>query len=187
MPCDRVFPPGKQINRGKNMSTKTHATKGNDDLREQAATMSEMAEALRKNCEQALRSGLKFQEEASHWWGSVFNPAACAQHWQDQLDSATRTANSLMPLAQKPISELIDLAENNNHIGAGLMRKAIEAAQAPAVAESQAKWTEFVTSSLAAARSNTEAMSHISSNAIDSWAGFLRKNCEAEARTSKSA
>ncbi|HTL51018.1 MAG TPA: hypothetical protein VL860_00430 [Planctomycetota bacterium] len=158
-------------------------TKGSDETKEQAANLSEMAETLRKNCEQALRTGLKLQEEAGRWWGSVFNPSACAQQWQEQLNSATRTANSVLPLAQKPISELIDLAEKNSKTTAELMKKAWEAAQAPGLTESQARWTEFWTESLEGARANTATLSVISWKAIDSWAGFIRQNIEsAEAR-----
>jgi len=167
---------------------KTHTNKGSEEAKDQARSMSEMADAVRKNCEQALRTSLKFQEEAGRWWGSVFNPATCTQQWQERLNSATCTANSLMPLAQKPVSELIDLAEKNSRATADLMKMALEATQTPSIAESQAKWTEFWTSSLGTVQSNTEALSQISSRAIDSWAGFIRKNTEtAEVRTPKAA
>src|SRR5258708_2945537 len=105
-------------------------TKTNDEAKEQATSMSEMADTLRNNREQALRTSLKFQEEAGRWWGSVFNPGACAQQWQQQLNSATHTANSLWPLAQKPIGDLIDVAEKNSRASAELTKKAWEAAQA---------------------------------------------------------
>jgi hypothetical protein len=153
-------------------------TKSAEQTREQAASMSDMADAARKNCEQALHTSLKFQEEIGRWWGSVYNAAACAQDWQDQIAFATRTANTLLPLAQKPVGELIELAEKNSRTTASLVRKALEAAQSPVVSVSQAKWTEFWTESLHAARSNTEALSQIGSKACDSWANFIRTNAE---------
>jgi hypothetical protein len=137
--------------------------------------MTEMAEALRQNCEQALSTGLKFQEEAGRWWSSVLNPATCAQQWQQQFNSATRTANSFIPLAQKPVNDLVELAEKNARLSADLMKKAFDAAQAPVLDESQAKWKEFWTSSLDAARSNAEALSLISSKALDSWSDYISK------------
>jgi len=167
---------------------KTHANKPSDEAKEQAASMSEMADALRKNCEQALRTNLKFQEEAGRWWSSVFNPGSCAQQWQEQLNALTRTANSLLPLAQQPVGELIDLVEKSSRSSATLMKQALDAAQTSTLSESQAKWTEFWTSSLEAAQANTEALSQISSKTIDSWASFIRKSTEAtEARMPKSA
>ena len=163
-------------------------TKTNEEAKAQAASMSEMADAMRKNCEQALRTSLKFQEEAGRWWGSVFNPGSCAHQWQEQLNSATRTANSFLPLAQKPVSELVELAEKNSRASAELMKKALEAVQSPALAESQTKWTDFWTSSLQAARSNTETLSQIGAKAIDSWTDFIRTNVEAaESRVGKAA
>lgn len=155
--------------------------KPSDEAKEQAASLSEMADTLRKNCEQALRTSLKFPEEAGRWWSSVLNPAACAQQWQEQLNYTTRAANGILPLAQKPLGELIDLAEKNSRTSAELLKKACEAAQTVAPGESQAKWTEFCTSSLQAMRSNSEALSQISSKALDSWAGFIRHNAESGA------
>jgi hypothetical protein len=157
---------------------KTHTSKATDDTKEQSATMAEVADTLRKNCEQALRTGLKFQEEAGRWWSSVLNSATCAQQWQEQLNAATRTANSLLPLTQKPMSEMIDFIEKSTQSTAELVKKASEAAQAPALAESQTKWADFWSSSLNVARSNAEALSQINSRAIESWSEFLRKNSE---------
>lgn len=167
---------------------KTQASKGTDEAKEQTASITEMTEVLRKNCEQALRAGLKFQEEAGRWWNSAFNPASCAQNWQEQLNAATRTANSILPLAQKPVGEMIELVEKNGRAGADLMKKALAAAQSPSVAESQAKWTEFWTASLGAAQSNTEALSQMNSKLIDSWSEFIRKGGDfTETRAPKSA
>lgn len=164
------------------------STKVSDEAKEQAASVSEMADTVRKNCEQALRTSLKFQEEAGRWWGSVFNPGACAQQWQEQLNSATRTANSVLPLAQKPVSELVELAEKNSRASAELMKKALEAIQTQGVADSQAKWSEFWTSSLNTARDNTETLSQIGAKVIDSWSEFIRHNIEVvEARAAKAA
>jgi len=154
---------------------KSQANKASEGAKEQAASMAEMTETLRKNCEQALRTGLKFQEEAGRWWSAVLNPATCFEHWQDQLNSATHTANSLLPLAQKPIAEMIDLAERNSRVTADLMKKVLDACQAPSPAESKGKWADFCTSSVEAVRANTEAVSQINSKIMDSWAAFIRE------------
>lgn len=158
---------------------KTNPGKASEQVKDQAAFMSDMADAMRKNCEQALHTSLKFQEEASRWWSSVYNPGTCAQQWQQQVNSATRVANSMLPLAQKPMSELIDLVEKNSRAGAELVKQAIDAAQSPVLSESQSKWTELWTDSLGAMRSNTEALAQIGAKAIDSWASFVRENAQA--------
>jgi hypothetical protein len=135
--------------------------------------MSEIADTLRHNCEQALRTGLKFQEEAGRWWSSALSPAAYTEQWQQQLNAVTRTANSFVPLAQKPISQMIELMEKNSKTNAELMKKALEAAKTSVLEQSQAKWNDFWTSSLDATRSNTEAFSQITSNAIASWTSLV--------------
>jgi hypothetical protein len=68
------------------------------------------------------------------------------------------------------------------------MKKAVDAAQTPVPAECQAKWMDFWATSLGTVRSNTEAVSQMSSRAIDSWIEFVRKNSEiTEVRTPKMA
>jgi predicted transcriptional regulator len=153
------------------------SNKTTDETRDPAEAMSDTAEMLRKNCEQALHTNLRLQEEAGRWWGSIVNAAGCA-NFQEQLNSASRSANSLLPLAQKRVGELIELAEKNSRTSADLVRKAVEAAQTQSMAESQTKWTEFWTASIDAGRANTEALSQIGAKAFDSWAAFVRTNAE---------
>ena len=77
------------------------------------------------------------------------------------------------------MEEVITLMEKNTEAGTQLLKKAVDAAQAPALAESQAKWMDFWTSSMGAVRSNAEAVTHISSKAVDSWIEFVRKTGQA--------
>ena len=164
---------------------KSQTTKGNENAKEQAASVAEMTEAFRQTCEQALRTGLKFQEESGRWSTAVFNSANCVQNWQEQLKAVTHTANSLLPLVQKPIGEIIDLAEKNRQSSADLMKKAMNASRACGLAESQPKWSDFWTTSLGAVQANNEALTQISSRMLDSWADFMQKTTEP--RTFKSA
>jgi hypothetical protein len=139
---------------------------------------SETAENATRNYEHAVRTGLKFQEEAGRWWSSMLNQNNLAQDWQKRLTGMTGMANSLMPMAQHQMEDMMALMEKNSRTGTELMKKAVDAAQAPGLAESQAKWIEFWTTSMGAVRSQTEAISEISNKAIDSWVDFVRKNTE---------
>jgi len=143
-----------------------------------ARPTSETAENATRNYEHAVRTGLKFQEEAGRWWSSMLNQNNLAQDWQKRLTGMTGMANSLMPMAQHHMEDMMALMEKNSRTGTELMKKAVDAAQAPGLAESQAKWIEFWTSSMGAVRSQTEAISEISNKAIDSWVDFVRKNTE---------
>jgi len=140
--------------------------------------VSEITEKALKNYEQVLHTSLKFQEEAGRWWGSMLNQTAFAQDWQKRVNNVTCMTNDLIPLAQKRMQEVIDLLEKNSRTSAELMKKAVDAAQTPAIADSQAKWLDFWTSSMGAVRANTEAVSELSSKNIESWVQFVKHNSE---------
>jgi hypothetical protein len=158
---------------------KAHSNKAADEAREQAASAAEMAEALGKSFEQTLRAGLKFHEEAGRWWTSALHSGTCAQHWQEQLHTATHTANSLLPLAQEHMEATMDLAQKNSRAGAELIKKALSASQSPGVAAGQAKWTEVWTDSLDLAKSNAETLWQIGAKSVNSWTKIVRSNVEA--------
>ncbi len=152
------------------------------------STFSEMADSALKNYEQAVRTGLKLQEEAGKWWTSMFNQTAFGQDWQKQWTNLSGMANSLLPLTQRRVEEVMGLMEKNSRQGAELVKKAVDAAQSPALAERQTKWMEFWTASMGVVRSNTEAVSEISTKAIDGWIDFVQRNADVtEARTPKAA
>ena len=159
-----------------------------ETAKEHTIPISEMADKALKNYEQAMRTGLKMQEEAGKWWSSVFTQTELAQDLQKRWINMTGMATTLMPLAQRRMEEVVTLMEKNSRTGADLVKKAVDAAQTPTIAESQSKWMDFWTSSMGAVRSNTEAFSDISTKAIDSWVQFVRKNSEAtELRVPKAA
>jgi len=157
---------------------KENANRTSNGARDATKPFTDMAEAALKNYQQALKSSLKLQEEAGKWWNSAWNQGCLAEDWQKRLNTATGVVNSFMPVAQKRLEEVMNLMEKNGETGADLLKKAVDAAQAPALAESQAKWMDFWTSSIGAVRSNAEAVTHISTKAIDSWIELVRKTGE---------
>ncbi len=157
-------------------------------MKEKETPVSEMADTAMKNYEHAIRTSLKFQEETGRLWSSMLSQANLAQDWQKRMTSMTGMANSLVPMAQHRMQDMLHLIEKNGRTGAELMKKAVDAAQTPVLAESQAKWLEFWATSLGAVRSNTEAVTEISNRAIDSWIEFVRKNSDGtDSRTAKTA
>jgi len=157
---------------------KTTSNRENDETKNRASSVSELADRALKNYEHALHTGLKLQEEAGRWWSSMLNQTAYAQDWQKRVNNITGVTNQFIPLAQRRMEEVVELMEKNSRTGAELMKKAVDAAQTPAIAESQAKWLDFWTSSMGAVRSNTEAVSQISSKTIESWIQFVKNNSE---------
>src|SRR5262249_31972270 len=99
--------------------------------------------SARKNYEQAIRTGQKFQEEAGQWWTRMLTQTATATDWQRNFSRFTALAGNAMPLAQRCLEGAMDVMEKSGKSSAELMRKAADAAQTPSLAESQAKWMEF--------------------------------------------
>lgn len=167
----------------------TH-TKSKSTQKDNSTTrpVSEMTEKAMKNYEQAVRTGVKLQEEAGRWWSNMLNQTASAHDWEKRVTTLTSVANGVMPVAQRRMEEVMELMEKNSRTGAELVKKAVDAAQTPVIAESQSKWMDFWASSIGAARANTEALTEIGSRAVDSWVDFIQKNTEiTEIRVPKTA
>ena len=147
-----------------------------------------MADEARKNYEHAVRTGQKFQEDAGQWWTRLLGQALTAGDWQKQVNRLTAITSCALPLAQKRLEEAMHLVETNSRTGTELMKKAVDAVQSPSLAESQAKWMDFWSSSMKAAQSNVEAATEFSTRAVDTWIEFVRKNADlAEAQVSRQA
>lgn len=140
--------------------------------------LSEMADTARQNYEHAIRTGQKLQEEAGQWWTRMLTQTATTAEWQRNLSRFTAIAGRAMPVAQKCFEGTIEVMEKSGRSGVELMKKAVDASQTPGLAESQAKWMEFWTSSMKTAQSNIEAVSQLGTQTIDSWIDFVQKNSE---------
>lgn len=149
-----------------------------DSAREQQKAFSDIAEKVMKNYEQAFRTGLKLQEEAVKCCTGLADPAEAAQECQKNMTNLTKLTSSLLPNAQKRMEEALELAEKNSRASTELLRKAVDAAQTPVIAESQTKWAEVASSSLGALRSNVEALTQINGRVIDSWIEFVKKSTQ---------
>jgi hypothetical protein len=177
---------GLEASTGAQRTMKEKETQSMSD--KEKAPFAEMADQAMKNCEQALRSGLRMQEEASRFWTGLLSQNPPTPDWQKRFQNFTAAASALYPANQKRMEEMLDLAEKNSQAGADLVKKAVGAVQTPAIADSQSKWLEVWTSSLSAARSNTDALAQISCRAIDSWIDLLQKGTEViEIRVPKAA
>ena len=149
-----------------------------ESMKDKENPMAELNEQALKNWEQALKASLKWQQDAGKWWNQWAGQPATAPEWQKCFTNWAALATDTIPAAQKRTDELLDLVEKNARTGLDLMKKAADAAQAPGIAESQAKWTDWWTASLDATRANAEAVVQIQSRAIDCCAEFMRKTQE---------
>ncbi len=150
--------------------------------------MVETTDQVMKNYEQALRSGLRFQEEIWQSWCAMANQSPFGSDWQKRFISPSGMINNIAPMAQKQLEDAVTLMEKNAKLSAELMRKALEASQTPALAESQSKWMDFMKAALEAGRVNVEATMDMTSRAMGSVLSFVEKNAElVQPRAAKAA
>jgi hypothetical protein len=163
----------KQRSKSMKEDTKTaNATKDKKHL------VSDMAEQVVKNYEQAFRAGIKMQEEAVQCVSKWFNQCAPADDLQRRLSKFTNLVNEYVPENEKRVEELVDLMEKNTRTGTDLLKKAADAAQSPVMGEGQDKWIDFYAASLGAVRSTTEALTQINGKAIDSFIDFVQRSSD---------
>jgi len=141
-----------------------------------SSPMTGLAEAARRNYEEAIRAGQRLQEEAGQWWTRMLNQTAAAADWQGNLTRFNAVAGNVVPLAQKCLEGVMGVMEKSTRTSAELMEKALDATQTQSWAECQAKWMEFWTSSMKAAQSNVEAITQLNTRTMDSCINLVRKS-----------
>jgi hypothetical protein len=152
--------------------------KAKESTYQKTKPLSEAADKAMKNYEQAVRTGLKVQEEATHLWTNLLNQGASPQDWQKRFSGATTVANGILPAAQKRLEEVVHLVEQNTKASTDLFKKAADVCQTTTLPECQSKWLELCTASVDLARSNFEAVTQINSRAVDSWIDYVRKSAD---------
>lgn len=137
--------------------------------------VSELYEQAMNNYEQALRTGLRLQEESGKWWTTMMDQATSPQDWQRWVKAMS---DRFIPETQKHMEENIRLVEQNSRTGVELMKKALEATQCTSIMEGQAKFLNLWGASLNALRDNAQAATQANTKAIEMWVDFLRRNAE---------
>ena len=134
--------------------------------------MSEALDLGLKNYEQALRMGLKLQEEAGQCWTKVVGQAASPEDQQKQMMSF---ANYIVPATQKSMQACLELLEQNSRASVDLLKKGIDAIQNANGADAPAKIVEFCENSLKSLKTNAQAMVDTNTKALDSWIAFVKR------------
>lgn len=137
--------------------------------------VSELYEQAMGNYEQALRTGLRMQEESGKWLTTMLDQASSPQDWQKWVKSMS---DRIIPETQKTMAENLKMVEQNSRTGVELMKKALEAAQSTSVMEGQAKMLNFWGASLNAFRENAAAATQANTKAVELWVDILRRNAE---------
>lgn len=133
---------------------------------------SEVFDQALKNYEQALRAGIKVQEEAAAYWSKLLNQASARPAVQKQM---TSLANEIIPPTQKYMEGCLSILEQNSRASVELMKKGVEAVQTANPVECQNKVMDFCESSLKAVKTQSQAIVDLNAKAVDSWVAMMKK------------
>jgi len=122
----------------------------------------------------ALKAGVKIQEEVGKWWSDALEQAGPVTEWQKKSRAMVSEA---IPAAQKNAEEWLKLVEQNYKRSMTLLKKAFETNADPA--EIRAKTQQLWEESMELIRDNAQAMADANKKVLELWAGMLKKNVEA--------
>ena len=122
---------------------------------------------------EAVKAGVKVQEEIGKWWSDALDQAGGAtpvDAWQKKSKAVLSEA---IPAAQKNAEEALKLVEQNYKKSLAMLKKAWDADPSDATAV-RAKALELWEASLELVRDNTQAMAQANLKAMEAWAGLLK-------------
>ena len=122
----------------------------------------------------ALKAGVKIQEEVGKWWSDALEQAGPVTEWQKKSRALFGDA---IPTAQKNTEEWLKLVEQNYKRSMSLLKKAFDTKGDPS--ELRAKTQQLWEESMELIRDNAQAMADANKKVLELWAGMLKKNYEA--------
>ena len=131
-----------------------------------------------QNFGEALKAGVKAQEQIANWWTDALNKAVPATEFQKR----SRTlASEVIPTAQKNAEEIVKLIEQNYKRSVDLLRKAFDSTGAANAGDLQAKAQGLWEASVELVKDNAQAMAQTNIKVLELWADVLRQTSPAKA------
>jgi hypothetical protein len=125
----------------------------------------------------ALKAGVKMQEEITRWWSDVMEQGP-AQEWQKR---SRAIVSETIPAAQKNAEEWMRVFEQNYRRSMDLFKKAMDTDQPTGVAELQSKTQELWEASMEVIKDNAQAAAQANVKMMETFAEILKKNFNGEA------
>lgn len=147
---------------------------------QKAKPVTDLFEQAMKSYEQALKTGVKMQEESTKVFSNLISQATSPQDWQKQMKSV---ADDFVPQTQKAVDEGLKLIEQTSKASVDLLKKAVAAGQPTSATDAQAKMLGLWESSLNAMRDTAVSVTQANNKAIESWLAFANKEVGAKAKS----
>lgn len=87
---------------------------------EKTKPVTDLFEQAMKSYEQALRTGVKMQEESAKFFNNLVNQATSPQDWQKRMKAMT---DDLIPQTQKSVDEGLKIIEQTSRTSVELLKK----------------------------------------------------------------
>ena len=142
---------------------------------EKTQPVTDLFEQTMKNYEQALKTGVKMQEESMKYLSNLVSQNGSPQDWQKRMKTMT---DGFIPQTQKTVDEGLKLIEQTNRTGVELLKKVVASGQPNSVQDAQVKCLGVWEASLDAMRDTAVSMTQASNKAIEAWFAYAWKSGE---------
>jgi hypothetical protein len=123
----------------------------------------------------AMKAGVKAQEEMSRSWSDAIFVGNPAGDWQKR---SRQWFDESVPAAQKHTLEVLKLVEQNYRRSVDLLKKAVDTDHNGAVEGMREKLRALWEESVTVVKENTEAMAQANVKLMEAWTDLLRKHFE---------
>jgi len=123
----------------------------------------------------ALKAGVKAQEQIVKWWSGAAESANPLADWQRR---SRQFFEEGVPAVQKQAEEWMKLIEQNYRRSIDLLKKAADADSNGALDGFRDKLRILWEESVSVVRENAEAMAKANVKMLETWSELLRKNLE---------
>ena len=119
-----------------------------------------------RNYEEALKSGIKLQEESVNLWKDLLTKLGSPEELQAKLESMTADT---FPKARERMEEFLETFNRTSKQTIDLFGKTMAIYQATSVTDAQRRMQDLIESSLAALRVNVHSALNTNAKIIASW------------------
>ncbi|HTW95598.1 MAG TPA: hypothetical protein VMD30_12425 [Tepidisphaeraceae bacterium] len=125
----------------------------------------------------AMKAGVKAQEEVVKWWTNALD-GGCGCQVTDFRKRAKQLFDEAVPAAQKQAQDWIKLIDSNSRRSIDLLRKALDADQEGVAAGFTDAARKLWEESIAVVKENIETLTQTNVKMLEVWADLLRKSVE---------
>jgi len=137
----------------------------------QAAANTQMFDQGVQAIGEAVKAGVKIQEEIGKWWSYALEQVGSIQDWQKKSQAV---ASEVLPAAEKNTAEWFKVMEQNYKRGLELSKKSLCCNES--AGDVQTRSRELFAAAVDTVRDNAQAIAQANVKAMETWAEVLRKS-----------